>query len=254
MVTPNTNLFKGNKTLRRFAASHFYKVDLIFPAHYLDPIHAMGNIMLKSGVLIVFLSLLTPMPLYASGTYYVGKDGGGVYFQTDRDGGWYIDQPDLKFFKIGDTGTYSIRKDANGTYVYTGKNRKYYIDMEAKTKLVKETEAFNAAEEKRLRDLREDENKRRQEAKDKDAADKGDKQVPQPVKVEIKVTSQGYDEDNRSKTYIGPGYYPYHRPIAHHRPKDPSLPKAPPPTNRPQGPTQGPGEFPWWKGSPNPRY
>jgi len=85
--------------------------------------------MLRSGVLILFLSLLNPIPLYASGSYYVGKDAGGVYFQTDRDGGWYIDRQDLKFFKIGDTGTYSIGKDVTGTYLSTDKNRKYYLDM-----------------------------------------------------------------------------------------------------------------------------
>lgn len=231
---------------------------MIFPAHYFDPVHAIGNIMLRSGVLILFLSLLNPIPLYASGSYYVGKDAGGVYFQTDRDGGWYIDRQDLKFFKIGDTGTYSIGKDVTGTYLSTDKNRKYYLDMGSKAKLVKETEAFNAAEEKRLRDLREDDNKRRQEAKDKEAADKGDKQAPPPVKVEITVTSQGYDENNRSGTYIGPGYYPYRRPMFHPRPKDPSSPKAPPPApppnTRPGSSGHATEGFPYWKGSPYPRY
>jgi len=214
--------------------------------------------MLRSGVWILLLTLFNPIPLFAGGSYYVGKDAGGVYFQTDRDGGWYIDRQDLKFFKIGDTGTYSTGKDAAGAYLSTDKNRKYYLDMEARSKIVKETEAFNAAEEKRLRDLREDENKRRQETKDKEAADKGDKQAPQPVKVEITVTSQGYDENYRSETYIGPGYYPYRRPILHPRPKDPSSPKAPPPAlppnTRPSSPGHATGEFPWWKGSSYPRY
>jgi hypothetical protein len=210
--------------------------------------------MLKSGVLILFLSLLNPIPLYASGSYYVGKDAGGIYFQTDQDGGWYINREDLRFFKIGDTGTYSIGKDVTGTYLYTDKKHKFYLDMEARSKIVKDTQAFNAAEEKRLRDLREDENKRRQEAKDKEAAEKGDKQAPQPVKVEITVTSQGYNENNPSETYIGPGYYPYPRPIVHPRPKDPSSPKAPPPNTRQGSPGHATGEFPWWKGSQNPRY
>jgi len=231
---------------------------LILTAHYFNSVHAIGNIMLRSGVLILFLSLLNPIPLYASGSYYVGKDAGGVYLQTDRDGGWYIDREDLRFFKIGNAGTYSIGKDVTGTYLSTDKNRKYYLDMEAKAKLVKETGAFNAGEEKRLRDLREDENKRRQEAKDKEAADKGDKQAPQPVKVEITVTSPRYDENNRSETYIGPGYYPYRRPMFHHRPKDPSSPKAPPPApppnTRPSSSGHATEGFPWWKGSPYPRY
>jgi hypothetical protein len=210
--------------------------------------------MLRSGVWILLLALSNPIPLYAGGSYYVGKDAGGIYLQTDRDGGWYIERQDLKFFKIGDTGTYSIGKDATGTYLSTDKNHKFYLDMEARSKIFKETEAFNAAEEKRLRDLREDENKRRQEAKDKEAPDKGNKQVPQPVKVEITVTSQGYDENNRSETYIGPGYYRYPRSMDRPRPKDPASPKAPPPNTRPGPPAHGSGEFPWQKGSLYPRY
>jgi hypothetical protein len=208
--------------------------------------------MLKAGLLILFLSLLAPNPLYASGTYYVGKDAGGVYFQTDRDGGWYIDRQDLKFFKIGDTGTYSIGKDETGTYLTTDRNHKYYLDMEAKAKLVKETEAFNAAEEKRVKDLREDESSR-QGAKDKETADKGDKQAPRPVKVEVTVTSQGHDENEHSEIYLVPGYFPYRRQMFHHRPKEPSPPKEPP-NNRPGSPGHATGEFPWWKGSLNPRY
>ena len=65
-----------------------------------------GAISLKSIIPILFLlSLLKPIALYADGRYYVGKDAGGVYFQTDQDGGWYIGREDLKFFKIGDSGT-----------------------------------------------------------------------------------------------------------------------------------------------------
>jgi hypothetical protein len=209
--------------------------------------------MLKSALLILFLPLLYPIPLYASGNYYVGKDAGGVYFQTDRDGGWYIDRQDLKSFKIGDTGTYSTGKDATGTYLSIDKNRRFYLDMEARAKLVKATEAFNAAEEKRLRDLREDENRRRQEVEDQEAADKGDRKTPQPVKVEITVVSPAYDEDNRGEAYFGPGYYPYPRPTFHRRPKDPFPPKAPPPHLRPGTPARKTGEFPWWKGSLYPR-
>ena len=43
-------------------------------------------------------------PLYAAGNFYIGEDEGGVYFQTDHHGGWYIDEHDLNKFKIGDTG------------------------------------------------------------------------------------------------------------------------------------------------------
>jgi hypothetical protein len=62
-------------------------------------------------VLVIFLSVL---PLYAAGTYYIGRDEGGVYFQTDDHSGWYIDQVDLKTFTIGQTGTYQIDSDRYG--------------------------------------------------------------------------------------------------------------------------------------------
>lgn len=209
--------------------------------------------MLKKDVLILFLSLLNPISLFASGSYYVGKDSGGVYIQTDRDGGWYVEKEDLRFFKIGETGTYSIGKDAAGTYLSTSKNQKFYLDIEARSKIVKEAEAFNAAEEKRLRDLRENENKRRQEVKDREAENKGDKQAPQPVKVEITVTSPKDDEYERSETYLFPGYYPYKRPIFNQKSKGPSRHKDRQNT-RPVSPRHATGEFPWWKGSLNPRY
>jgi hypothetical protein len=210
--------------------------------------------MLKSCVLVLFLSLLNPFPLYADGSYYIGKDAGGVYFQTDRDGGWYIDREDLKFFKIGDTGTYSIGKDPIGTYLSTNKNHKFYLDMKAKSKLVKETEAFNAAQDKRLRNLREDENKRQLTAERREVADKDDKQNPQSVKVEIYVAPGQYDENSRIDNYFGPGFYPSSRLRSHSRTKDRPLPEAPMPISRPGISTHGIGEFPWWKGSLRPRF
>ena len=60
---------------------------------------------LKQSWLILFVFFLfilsLPVRLLADGTYYVGRDDGGVYFQTDQDGGWYIDISDLQYFKIG---------------------------------------------------------------------------------------------------------------------------------------------------------
>jgi hypothetical protein len=58
--------------------------------------------------------------LLADGTYYVGRDDGGLNFQADQDGGWYIDIRDLRYFKIGQTGTYSIKRD----FVEVGRNKK----------------------------------------------------------------------------------------------------------------------------------
>jgi hypothetical protein len=58
-------------------------------------------------ILFVFFLFIIgwPVRLLADGTYYVGRDDGGAYFQTDQDGGWYIDREELRYFKIGQTGT-----------------------------------------------------------------------------------------------------------------------------------------------------
>jgi hypothetical protein len=68
----------------------------------------------------------------ADGNYYVGKDSGGMYFQTDQDGGWHIPKEDQKLFKIGQRGVYSKGRDANGTYIDIGNGRKFYLDMGAR--------------------------------------------------------------------------------------------------------------------------
>ena len=91
--------------------------------------------------LLFIISL--PVRLLADGTYYVGRDDGGVYFQTDQDGGWYIDILDLRYFKIGQTGTYSIKRDRNGTFMITDKKRKFYLDTSAKEQLEHEIEEYN---------------------------------------------------------------------------------------------------------------
>ena len=96
-------------------------------------------------VLVIFLSVL---PLYAAGTYYIGRDEGGVYFQTDNYGSWYIDQVDLKTFTIGQTGTYQIGSDRYGTYLLIDERRKFYIDLYASEKLDIKIEAFNQEQEK----------------------------------------------------------------------------------------------------------
>jgi predicted aspartyl protease len=87
--------------------------------------------------------------LFADGTYHIGKDAGGMYFQTDRDGGWYIDLQDLKNFKFGETGTYYIEIDQYGTYLKTDKGKKFYIDLDEKEQLNQETGRFNQEQERR---------------------------------------------------------------------------------------------------------
>lgn len=87
--------------------------------------------------------------LYADGTYYIGKDAGGMYLQTDQDGVWYIDRRDLKNFKFGETGSYYIKEDQYGTYLKTEKGQKFYIDLDAEEQLGWENERFNDEKERR---------------------------------------------------------------------------------------------------------
>ena len=103
-------------------------------------------------VLIILFICCWPFPLYADGTYWIGKDEGGVYFQTDQDGGWYIDPQDLKYFKIGEKGAYRISSDRYGTYLMTDKRKKFYMDVEAKQQLEREIRKFNEAQDRRIRE------------------------------------------------------------------------------------------------------
>jgi predicted aspartyl protease len=98
-------------------------------------------------VAIIF-SFIWVLPLYADGTYYVGRDQDGVYLQTEDHGGWYIDKVDLKRFSIGQTGTYQTWSDEYGTYLLIDKRHKFYIDLDAAEKIDREIEAFNREQEK----------------------------------------------------------------------------------------------------------
>jgi hypothetical protein len=50
--------------------------------------------------------IISVLPLNSAGTYYVGRDEEGAFFQTDDYGGWYIDEVDHKGFTI----QYAFRK------------------------------------------------------------------------------------------------------------------------------------------------
>ena len=96
-----------------------------------------------SRLIIAFIFLcFWVLPLHASGNYYVDRDEGGVYLQTDDHGGWYIDKSDLKHFRVDETGTYQTGSDRHGNYILI-KHRKYYIDSNAREKLDKEIDIFN---------------------------------------------------------------------------------------------------------------
>jgi predicted aspartyl protease len=101
---------------------------------------------LKKIVTHVLVLLFVSSYGYAGGNYYVGKDEGGIYLQTDSDGGWYIDQIDLKHFTIGESGTYRTGMDRGGQFILID-NHKYYIDSNRKESLKNEIAAFNEKQE-----------------------------------------------------------------------------------------------------------
>jgi hypothetical protein len=100
-----------------------------------QPKNGIGS-MIKSGRwvvgCIVALSFFFPLASFAADNYYVGKDPGGMYFQTDQDGGWQIPKEDQGLFKVGERGTYSKGRDSSGTYIKLGDGRKFYLDVGAK--------------------------------------------------------------------------------------------------------------------------
>jgi clan AA aspartic protease (TIGR02281 family) len=93
-------------------------------------------------IIAIIFSCFWVLPLHAAGNYYVDRDEGGIYLQTDDLGGWYIDKIDLKRFSVGETGTYQTGSDRHGTYMSI-KHRKYYIDLDASEKLDRKIDAFN---------------------------------------------------------------------------------------------------------------
>ena len=101
--------------------------------------------MLYRLILAVIFFCLWVFPLHADSNYYVDRDDGGVYLQTDDHGSWYIDNRDLKHFKVGETGTYRTSADRRGTFISI-KHRKFYIDVDASKRFEKEMEAFNRSQ------------------------------------------------------------------------------------------------------------
>jgi hypothetical protein len=78
---------------------------------------------------IAVLWCFFPSASSAAGNYYIGKDSGGMYFQTDQDGGWQVPKEDQKLFKVGEKGTYSKGRDASGAYIKIDDGRKFYLDV-----------------------------------------------------------------------------------------------------------------------------
>ncbi len=99
-------------------------------------------------ILVFIFSFFGVIPLHASDKYYVDRDEGGVYLETEKHGSWYIDKSDLKHFRIGETGTFRTGTDRHGTYLLFHKHRKFYIDVDASEKLDRQIEAFNRDQER----------------------------------------------------------------------------------------------------------
>ena len=102
--------------------------------------------MLRRLILAFILCSVWVFPVAAADTYYVDRDEGGVYLQTEEHGGWYIDKADLNHFRVGETGTYRTGADRRGTYISI-KHRKFYIDIDASKKLNRQIEVFNRVKE-----------------------------------------------------------------------------------------------------------
>lgn len=91
----------------------------------------------------VLLAFLFITPVFAQRTYYIGKDEGGIYLQTDYHGGWYINKEDFGNVKIGETGIYAVGLDHNGTFLMTDKHGKIYIELEADEQLEQQIWNYN---------------------------------------------------------------------------------------------------------------
>ena len=91
--------------------------------------------------------LLGPANVHADGKYRILKDDRGVYFQTDNDGGWYIPEEDLVYFKPGQSGRYQISQDEKGRYLETEKGT-FYLGHRDDDASEKNSEAFNRSQQK----------------------------------------------------------------------------------------------------------
>ena len=78
---------------------------------------------------VVALSLFAgPDDGFGQGRYHIGHDEAGMYFQTDRDGGWQIPKSDRKYFRVGEQGSYTKGKDSSGIFVQIDGDRKFYVE------------------------------------------------------------------------------------------------------------------------------
>ena len=76
---------------------------------------------------VAALLLFAAPDCFGQGRYHIGLDDAGMYFQTDRDGGWQIPKSDRKYFRVGEQGSYTKGKDASGSFVQIDGDRKFYV-------------------------------------------------------------------------------------------------------------------------------
>ncbi len=91
---------------------------------------------------------------FGQGRYHIGQDEAGMFFQTDRDGGWQIPKSDRKYFRVGEQGSYTKGRDANGTYIQIGSDRKFYVEPAARggpSATTSDSTAFESASGKETR-------------------------------------------------------------------------------------------------------
>jgi predicted aspartyl protease len=89
-------------------------------------------------VVFIFLSFCCVSFLHAENTYFIGRDAGGVYLQTDNYGSWYIDKDDAGKFEIGEKGLFKIGVDHTGNFIMIDNRKKFYTDLEARESIARQ--------------------------------------------------------------------------------------------------------------------
>jgi predicted aspartyl protease len=103
-----------------------------------------GLYWLRATVIFIILAaaLVFPRVVFADGQYRVLVDEGGVFFQTDSEGEWYIPEEDQQFFRPGQSGRYRFGRDLNGRYLET-EHGKFHLGEGTHSE---DIEAFNRAQ------------------------------------------------------------------------------------------------------------
>jgi predicted aspartyl protease len=88
-------------------------------------------------VIILFSCWWVPF-LHAENTYFIDRDEGGVYLQTDNYGSWYLDKVDAGKFLIGERGLFNIGVDHTGNFIMIDNRKKFYTDLEARESIARQ--------------------------------------------------------------------------------------------------------------------